>query len=1284
MDNLELRFAAPDINLSVRSFSVVEEMSTPFDISIVARSADEDIDLDAIVGHGAGFKVASSLAWSGIVQFAEQVDVEPDGLSTYFVRIVPALTRTSLRKNNRIFQHLSVPDIAKKLLADWEIEPVLELDAAAFPKLDYRVQYGETDFAFLSRLLEEAGINYHFRAPEAGSEAPSQLVLVADPGVRDSRGSLLYINNLEHAKGVDAITGVKISHQVRPGRVTLRDHDFRRRPDFQLIADAKCSLDSESRYESYAYAPGAFVIDPGRHDEREGKTLATRRLDAARQGRRKVLFQTTALSLAPGEIFGIDAHPRADLGPDKRLLMIQRTLEGTSEGEWVSTGMAVFADDPYRPSLVTPKPRMGGLQSAVVVGPAGEEIHVDEHGRVRVQFHWDREGKYTDESSCWMRVSQAWAGRGFGMASLPRIGQEVLVDFLEGDPDQPIIVGRLFNGTSPHPYKLPDHKTKTSWKSDSSPGSGGFNEITFEDAKGREKVIVHAQKDRDEVIRENQSTQIGKDLDVQVGANEKHKIGADQTWHIVGSRTTRVEKNDILVVGGDCHIQLGETGASLSNGRVVLSTGKASLTLADGDIFLDASGSIKVSSGGLASLAGKEVHIDGAPNVLLNTAGGGAPLPMTLGTLEVALADLQIPDAIKSVAKSLKAPIFDEIPGGFDEEAIEGALKKLLEIPPKSIADAPGYLLMPESINEQIQSQIDKILETPTMLVSNILDRVALEQQKLADRIEQLRARAGEIVGDVQEKIRGAVEDLRARAEAAKQMAIAKFEEVKARLEAAKAQVQAKIQELRGKLEEAKARAEALVEEFKGKLEAAKAAVMGKVNEVKERFEEAKARVQAKIDEIKGRIEAVKEQAKAKIDEIKGRISELKEQAKAKVQEIKERVLAMKDQAVEKFQEMKKQATDIIEMAKSQVEAAKARVEELKGQIEGAKEQVKQKVAEWKGKVEEWKAAAKAQVEEVKAQAKAVVDEVKGTIESAKETVKQTIADAKEVVADVKALPKEFANEAKAAWNEAKTEAKDAWNQTKQEAKQTWQEAKDTWKQAKDEAKATWDQTKDEAKAAFNEAKADAKQTIEDLKGEAKKAAEDAKSAAKDIKGDAKEAWNDIKDEAEDFWGDLKDIGKGGSNDAAQASANEAESGAEAAKQALQNIFGQNGVPNGAQAISGPNVGIPGAPDSGSMGQMLSRAGGFTGDDVAQALNQSSGGATIFQSPSEGQMFILKTQNASPLSAGELNAHLVEAQMNGFSSGDAFVHTLSQKGYAVYERPWGELGEAFVKRSAVI
>jgi type VI secretion system secreted protein VgrG len=1253
MENLELRVASKEASLSVRTFAVVEEMSQPFDISIVARSPDEDLDLESLIGQGAAFKVSGGLAWTGICSFAQQIDVEPDGLSTYYVRIVPALWRLSNRWNNRIFQHLSVAEIATKLLAEWEIEPVLEFDAAAFPKLEYRVQYAETDLAFLSRMFEEAGVSYHFRPPEPGTDGTSRIVLVADPTAREGRVPIDYVNSIDHAKERDVVTHVKIAHRVRPGKLTVRDHDFRKRPDFQLIADAKAQVALEERYEHYQYDPGAFVVDPGRVDEREAKAVALRRLHGTRQGRRKVLFQTTAYDLSPGDVFSINAHPRADLAKDKRLLVVQRSFEGTSEGDWVSSGEAVFAADPFRPAIVTPKPRMSGLQSAVVVGPQGEEIHTDEHGRVRVQFHWDREGKYSDESSCWLRVSQGWAGGGFGSVALPRVGHEVLVDFLEGDPDQPVIVGRVFNGTAPHPYKLPDHKTKSVWKSSTSPGGGGFNEIHFEDAAGREKVYVHAQKDLEELVRERRVTQIGKSLAVEIAEGETRAVGADQTLEIGGSRVAKIEKSDVVVVGGEYHIQVGEVGALLSPDRVVLSTGQASITLAGGDIFFDASGSIKLTAGALAGIAGREVRIDGAPNVLLNTAGAKPPLPMELSAAEIALADLDLPEVATRAAKPLAASLFDEAPDAFQEEALEGALKTLLESPPKDAGDAPGFLMMPQSVNDQIFAQIDKVLETPVMIVDDILSRVELEQQKLAERLQQIKERAGEIAGDIQAKIKGAVEDLRARAEAAKQMAIAKFNEILGRLEAAKEQAKAKIAELRGRLEEAKARAEAIVEQFKAKLEAAKAAVVGKVNEIKERFEEAKARVHAKIDEMKGRIEAVKQQAKAKIDEIKARVTEIRDGIKERIQEMRDRVIALKEQAVERFEEMKKRAGEIIEMAKSQLEAAKSAVQELKARIEGAKEQVKQKVAELKGKVEGIKAGVKAKVEEVKAQAKAVVDDVKGQIESAKEQAKQVISDAKDLIADIKALPKELVGEAKTAWKDVKIEAKETWQQAKDDWKQTKVEAKDAWKQAKDDAKATWKQTKDEAKDTW----------------------EDAKDAWGDLKGETKDTWGEVKDDAKDLWGEI--TGKGGG-------------AGEDGKAAVDGALGGGAGQNGASAIAGPQVnlgalgggGASAAPD-GSLGQIFSRSGGFTGNDVASAVNANNG-ATVFQSPGEGQLLVMKTANAAPLQGEELSAHLVEAQMNGYSSSDAFVETLTRKGYVVYERPWGELSEAFVKRAAVL
>jgi type VI secretion system secreted protein VgrG len=1294
MENLVLRLASKESTLSVRTFSVVEGMSRPFDISIIARSPDEDIDLEGLVGLGAGLRVASALTWTGIIADAEQVDVEPDGLSTYFLRIVPPISRARHRRNNRIFQHLSVPEIAQKLLGEWEIEPALELDPGEFPKLEYRVQYGETDFAFLHRMLEEAGVSYYFRPPDEGSEATSTLVLCADPAARAPRAPLDYINNLEFAKGREAVTHVKIAHQVRSGRFTVRDHDFRQRPDFQLLAEAKAAHVAEDRYELYHYDPGSFVVDPGRVDEREGKAIAARRLAGARQGRRRVTLQTSALSLAPADVFCIDQHPRSDLARDKLLLAVERTLEGTSEGEWRSYVTAVFAAEPYRPAIVTPRPRMGGLQSAIVVGPAGEEIHTDEHGRVRVQFHWDREGKYTDESSCWIRVSQGWAGRGFGSVAIPRVGQEVLVDFLEGDPDQPVVVGRVYNGTAPHPYKLPENKTKSAWKSESSPGSGGFNEISFEDAAGREKVFLHAQKDLEEVVREGRSVMVGKALETRVGEGEARHVAADQRLEVGGSRVARVGGSDVLVVGSEHRIQVGQVGALLSTDRIVLSTGGASITLSGGDIFLDASGSVRVSAAGAMDLAGQAVHIDGAPNVLLNSGGAGAPSPVALSAEELSLAGVSLPELATKIQNALVAPLFDEIPGGFNELELEGAIKKLLEAPPASIEDAPPFLMIPEGIEEQIEAEIQKIIDAPFMVVNTILDKVALEQKKIEDKIAAARERAGEIVGDVRAKIAGAVEDLRARAEAGKQLAIAKFNEIKGRLEAARDQIKARIEEVKGRLEAAKARAVAMVEELKGRLEAAKAAVMGKVEEIKGRYEDAKARVvakveeikgryedakarvAAKIDEIKGRIEGVKEQAKAKIEEIKGRVAAIKEQAKATIEGMKERVLALKEQAVERFEEMKKQAGEIVKQAKTQLEAAKARVQELKARIEGAKEQVKQKWQELRGKVEEIKAQAKAKVEEVKGQARAVVEDVKKSVESARDQAKQVLGDAKHLVEDVKGQAKEVWGEAKDAWKETKTEAKDAWNDVRNEAKETWKQtkaeakgiandAKETWKQTKEEAKETWKQAKNEAKDVARDAKETWKQTKEEAKdaweqarNDAKEIGREAKDAWGDVKHEAKDAWEDVKHEITDGWGDLKS----GGGDLGQA---------------------QSALTSGGGGSGSGSGGGSGAKDAGgAIGQIFSRGGGFTGQDVASAVNASNG-ATVFQSPGEGQLFIVKTQGALPLDGKEVSAHLVDAQMGGVRTSDAFAESLTQKGYVVYERPWRALGEAFVKRAVL-
>jgi type VI secretion system secreted protein VgrG len=299
--------------------------------------------------------------------------------------------------------------------------------------------------------------------------------------------------------------------------------------------------------------------------------------------------------LSAGFQFQLEDHPVQALNA-KYLLLAVRHVGSSREGTKVTADSegtesyrchleAIQASVPFRPSRSTPQPIIPGPQTAVVVGPKGEEIYTDAHGRIKVQFHWDRTGKNDDSSSCWMRVSQAWAGPGWGALYLPRIGQEVVVEFLEGDPDRPIVIGAVYNGLNAPPYELPKDKTKSTLKSDTSPGGGGANELRFEDAKGSEEVYLHAQKDlhivvendKDQKVHGNETLAVDKDRTITVGGNQNlrvakndtSKVGGDQTLTVNGNRSTTVAGNHTESVGGN---QTVDVGSSLSVTVAVTST----------------------------------------------------------------------------------------------------------------------------------------------------------------------------------------------------------------------------------------------------------------------------------------------------------------------------------------------------------------------------------------------------------------------------------------------------------------------------------------------------------------------------------------------------------------------------------------------------------------------------------------------------------------------------------------------------------------------------------------
>jgi type VI secretion system secreted protein VgrG len=612
--NERITIASKDA-LDVREYTVEQAMGTLFTVMVTAVSSNPDIDFEEVIGHEASFTlVGKSLVnlprtWTGILNEIHQVRVDEKGLTTYQLRIVPKLWLASQRRNNRIFQNKTELEIARQILKDWDIDAAEQI-TSKYKTRKYRVQYAETDFGFFSRMLEEAGISFYFTelrdktvcvlcdAPQENRQREVPIAFRDKPGAADK----------EHA------TAVRVSRLVRPGKMTLRDHDYRRPANAVVGASASAS-GVEERLESFQYEPGALLFeanmgeitpvadDKGMHrtDEGEGHELAKKRLIASRDDASTVSFDTNVIDLAPGSVLRILDHPQREVGDDKKLLVIASRIEGSHIVPLVHHCEVRSASVAYYPPLRQSKPKAGGVESATVVGPAGAEIHTDEFGRVRVQFHWDREGTRDENSSCWIHVSQPWAGSGFGGTNLPRVGQEVIVDFLGGDPDRPVITGRVYTNLQKTPYSLPEHKTRSGWKSNSSPFYGGYNEIMFEDQAGGELVHMRAQRnmttqvnnDHMSNIGANRSTAISKHESKTVGGNEDHSIqgshtsqtGGDLMESVIGTFTSLASSDRILQTSGtssaqaQTHCITSDQGTTLTCGSSMIHIGPDSITI---------------------------------------------------------------------------------------------------------------------------------------------------------------------------------------------------------------------------------------------------------------------------------------------------------------------------------------------------------------------------------------------------------------------------------------------------------------------------------------------------------------------------------------------------------------------------------------------------------------------------------------------------------------------------------------------------------------------------------
>lgn len=544
------------------------------------------------------------------------------------------LTRSS---DCRMFQEKSVVDIVKSVFADYSIADFEFRHSGTYTARTYCVQYRETDFNFVSRIMEEEGLYYYFR-----STAGRHVMVITDgDSGHDPVGGYerVRFDPTEDSamRRREMIYEWFVTGEVQSGAVALNDFNFEKfgksTSGGLKVRSAIGNPHPQGELELYDY--------PGRYDDSDaGGELAKVRIQSLHAQYERAVAGTQARGLFPGSLFTLSEHPRGDQNREYLVVSAGYTLvnagyeaipDATVEPVMDCRLSVLGAPHAYRADRRAPKPIVHGPQTAIVTGPAGEEIHTDKYGRIKVQFHWDREGKNDETSSVWIRVAQGWAGKGWGMMVLPRIGMEVVVTFLEGDPDRPLVTGCVYNADKMPPYTLPDDKTRSTIKSNSSKGGAGFNEIRFEDKKDAEEIFVHAEKDYNRIVMNDDTLKVGfekkdkgdqtiaiyHDQSLDVGNDRKVHVKNNQSAAIDQDMSTKVGNDQSLEVGASQKIKVGTTCVIEANTSIELKVGASSIkiepariTIKSVEIAIQADAMMAIKAGAVMTVEGALVKIN--------------------------------------------------------------------------------------------------------------------------------------------------------------------------------------------------------------------------------------------------------------------------------------------------------------------------------------------------------------------------------------------------------------------------------------------------------------------------------------------------------------------------------------------------------------------------------------------------------------------------------------------------------------------------------------------------
>ena len=638
-------------DFKVLAFKGTEAISRLYAIHIELVSEYPDFDLESLLSQPAFLQFG--LRGEGIHGHIEEVFVGEAGkrLTRYQLTLVPALYYLQFSHNQRIFQHLTVPQIVAQVLKGHGIQA----DAYTFhvntsPEREYCTQYGENDFEFIQRLCSEDGISWHHQHSQDGH----LLVFTDDQTYFPKLGGTPYLQGSGLAADHPVVSQFSMRFSTRTSTTTRRDYDLKRP---SLLLESHFTAEFSPALEDYRYP--ALI-----ENEKLGKQIAQQALERHRTDYQLAEGKSDQPTLRSGHFFDLTEHPRTACNDLWLLLSVTHTgkqpqaleetithdvnpEDGFTQG-YRNTFSAIPWDVFYRPPLVMRQSVLVS-QTARVTGPVGEEIFCDEYGRVKVEFHWDRAELGSDKSSCWLRVSSSWAGEGFGAVTIPRIGMEVVVTYLEGNPDLPLITGCVPNKVMPVPYPLPAHKTKTVLRSHSSPASGGYNELSIEDRAGQELIYLRAQRDMEQVIL--------NDIDTKVGNDRREQVTRDSHSLISNDRFEQVDNNSSSLIKGDeLHTTQGLRNTVIGGNELISITGNSSTT-ADGTLVIQAGAHAHVTAADVVINAGMSLTLQAGGQHILITAGGiFSSVPIVQGGAPVAgVPSLQAAQALVSAPQSIIA-----------------------------------------------------------------------------------------------------------------------------------------------------------------------------------------------------------------------------------------------------------------------------------------------------------------------------------------------------------------------------------------------------------------------------------------------------------------------------------------------------------------------------------------------------------------------------------------------------------------------------------------------------